>query len=379
MNLFKKLFGKSEKKTFNIKEENLEQIEKKDIPKNDQDLFLEMLNEMSGSAEINSNTPELFKNELYDSLKRYYSSPEYRIELNLKDDKGNSYEEHDAFDSTYDEWKEVKSVWDRRAILFELWDGTELKKLQKWQVIERLLKDRYALKALDFLKTNINQDDFQDIRLIVAVSKLFRSLDSIPRALHHSKGAYELRPDLDIVKIEYANVLHLSDSLDDKELSHKLINEVIENKIKNETNEKEIPLLNYFVFSVGYIDSSIFAINFLKLGNCDEATWQQLAEEYYWCPIFRLEHSVFLSKNGESLRALAKLDSLANEFPWYKAGVLANIDAINQLRIQKNDTSFMNEEMEKMEQDDLANPKIGLKLVTNPLVPERSTNCKTTP
>lgn len=350
MNLFKKLFGKSEKKTFNVNEENLEQIEKKAIPQKDQDLFLEMLNKMSGSAEINSNTPELFKNELYDSLKRYYASPEYGIELNLKDEKGNSYEEHEAFDSTYDEWKEVKSVWDRRAILFELWDGTELKKLQKWQVIERLLKDRYALKALDFLKTNINQDDFQDIRLIVAVSKLFRSLDSIPRALHHSKGAYELRPDLDIVKIEYANVLHLSDSLDDKELSHKLINEVIENKIKNETNEKEIPLLNYFVFSVGYIDSSIFAINFLKVGNCDEATWQQLAEEYYWCPIFRFEHSVFLSKNGESIRALAKLDSLANEFPWYKAGVLANIDAINQLRIQNNDTSFMNEEMDKMEE-----------------------------
>lgn len=350
MNLFKKLFGKSDRSTFNNYEKNLDQIEKEVVLQKDQDLFLEPLNKMSGSAEINSNTPDLFKNELYDSIKRYYASPEYRIELNLKDDKGNSYEEHDAFDSTFNEWKKVRSVWDRRSVLFELWDDTELKKLQKWQVVERLLKDRYALKALDFHKTNIKQDDFQDIRLIVALSKLYRSLDSIHRALHYSKGAYELRPDLDIVKIEYATLLHLSDSPNDKELSHKLINEIIENKIKNETNEKEIPILNYFTFSVGYIDSSVFAINFLKAGKCDQAAWEKLAEEYYWCPIFRLEHSVFLSQNGETLRALAKLDSLANEFPWYKAGILANIDAINQLRKQKNDTSFMNEEMNKMQQ-----------------------------
>lgn len=186
--------------------------------------------------------------------------------------------------------------------------------------------------------------------MIVALSKLYRCLDSINQTLHYSIGACELRPHLDFVKIEYANLLHLSNSLDDKELSHKLINEVIENKIKNEINEKEIPLLNYLVFSVGYIVSSIFAINFLKVGNCDKATWEKLAEEYYWCPIFRFEHSVFLSQNGESLRALAKLDSLANEFPWYKAGVLANIEAINQLRTQNNAPLFMNEEMDKMEE-----------------------------
>jgi hypothetical protein len=360
MSLFKRLFGKTENKeqerNSSIIEKNAEEHEKKAMdelkssPQNDQDLFLEMMNKLSGSNEISTNTPDLFKTELYDSINRYYSSPEFRIELSLEDEQGNLFEEHEAFNFTFNEWKKVRSIWDRRAILFEQWDETELNKLQKWQIIERFVKDRYALKALNFQETNIKQDDFQDIRLIVALSKLYRVLNSIPQALHYSKGAYELRPDLDIVKTEYANLLHLSDSYEDKELSHKLINEVIENRIKNDANEKEIPLLNYFAFSVNYIDSSIFAINFLKAGNCDEETWEKLAEEYYWCPTFRYEHSVFLSQNGESLRALAKLDSLANEFPWYESGVLANIDAINQLRIQNKDNSFMSEEMNKMEQ-----------------------------
>ncbi|MES2616979.1 MAG: hypothetical protein V4613_03820 [Bacteroidota bacterium] len=339
MGLFKRLFGKSENE------------EQKGISsKEEKDLFLKMLGELSGEAEISTNTPELFKSELYETASRYYSSPEIKPKLNLTDAKGNTYMEHEAFDYTYSEWKKIRSVWDRRTILFEHWDKSQFNNLQKWQIIERYVKDRMALKAVEFQRTSINQDDFQDIRLIVALSKLYRALDSIPQALHYSKGAYELRPDLDIVTVEYATVLYLSHSDEDKAISHKLMNEVIANKIKNEPEGKKIPLLNYFIFSTDFIDSSIFAINFLRAGNVDDATWGKLAEEYYWCPVYRFEHSVFLSQNGDSLRALAKLNSLADEFPWYKTGVLANIDAINQLRIQNNNPSFMSEEMNRMEQ-----------------------------
>jgi mRNA-degrading endonuclease RelE of RelBE toxin-antitoxin system len=357
MSIFKRFFGKSEKKVKqNFTSENIQDIEKKameelkTLPQKDQDLFLEMLNKISGNPIIESNTPQLFKEEIYDSIRRYYSAPEYRIEFDLQDEKGNTFQEHEAFDYTFSEWKKIHSVWDRRSILFEQWDETEFINLQKWQIIERFVKDRYSLKAVEFQKKNITNEDFQDIRLIVSLSKLYRTLNSNSDAINYAKNAFELRPDLDIVKIEYANVLHLSDSQEDKELSHRLINEIIENKTKTETDKKEIGLLNYFLFSIGYIDSSIFAIVFLNVGKADLETWQKIAEEYYWCPTFRFEHSVFLSKNGESLQALAKLISLADEFPWYKHGVLASIEAINQLRVKNNDPTFMTEEMNKMEQ-----------------------------
>lgn len=341
MSIFKKLFGK--------KEETKAKDELKSLSDKDQELLIEMMNKMSKVYEIETNTPELFKEELYNSLNRYYSSPELKIELNLKDENGVVLEEHEAFNHTFSEWKKIHSVWDRRALFFQQWDEIDFNKLQKWQVIERFIKDRYALKALDYQNSKISEEDFQDIRLIVALSKLYRVLDLIPQATHYAKAAYELRSDLDIVKVEYANVLHLSDSHEDKELSHKLINEVIENKINNSV-EKEIALLSYFIFSEDYLDSSIFLINILKEGKCDSETWEKLAGEYYWCPIFRFEHSVFLSQIDENFRALAKLDSLANEFPWFKSGVLANIDAINQLRQQRNDSNFMSAEMNKMEQ-----------------------------
>lgn len=360
MNFFKKIFGKkdennnpSQKESSKYQQETLKILEEKvkeqlpSLSEQQKELFEKMMEKVSN----NGNTPELFKKELYNSLERYYSSPGLEFELNLIDKKGKIYAEHEAFDYTYNQWKQITSTWDRRSILFEHWDSTEFKNLQKWQVIERFVKDRYALKALDFQKQNITNDDLEDIRLFVALSKLNRALDSFKSALHYSQTAYELRPDLDIVKVEYATVLHLSDIEKDKELSHKLINEVIENKlIKDKQDKAEIPLLNYFIFSTDYIDSSIFVLNYLKLGNCDLETWDKIAEEYYWCPIFRYEHSVILSNNGEGIRALAKLNSLADEFPWFKKGVLANIDAINQVRIQKKDSNFMEKEMKKMEQ-----------------------------
>lgn len=334
MSIFKKLFGKTEKK----------KADESQSAGLSQEEFHKMMKQMSNS----SNTPKQFKIELYDSLSRYYSSPELDIELDLVDKKGNKLEEHIGLDYTFSQWKEIQSIWDRRSLLFQQFDETEFTKLQKWQIIERFVKDRYGLKAIDFQKSNISNDDFEDIRLIIALSKLYRVMDSFDNALHYAKGAYELRPDLDIVKIEYANVLHLSNSENDKELSHKLLNEILEKKIKG-SEEKNIALLNYFMFSPNYIDSSVFALSFLTQGDCDIETWEKLAEEYYWCPVFRYEHSVFLNSKGETLRAMAKLNSLANEFPWYKTGVLANIDAINQMREQRNDKNFMVSEMKQME------------------------------
>ncbi|GAA3743148.1 hypothetical protein GCM10022422_28950 [Flavobacterium ginsengisoli] len=338
MSLFKRIFGKSDKNVSSEDDKQTETIQKTNNP----------LEEYLAKSTLTTNTSELFKNELYDSLNRYYSTPDFNPSLNLTDDNGVSYKEHEAFEGTFNDWKSIRSVWDRRSALFSLWDETEFGKLLKWQVIERFTKDRYGLRAIEFYEKNVKEEDFDNIRLAVSMSKLYRVLDSHKSALHFAKGAYETRPDVEIVKVEYATVLHLSDNEDDRKKAHDLMNEVIESKIKGD-ERSNIPLLNYFVFSKNYIDSSVFATVFLALGNCDLDTWDKLAEEYYWCPNFRYEHAVSLSNQGESLRAIAKLNSLANEFPWFIKGVLANIDAINQFRTISNDPHFMSEELSQME------------------------------
>jgi len=338
MNIFKRIFGTT-KNEANLQTDSSDGITNKES--------LQSVNQFLSKSNLEHNTPELFKHELYDSLNRYYSTPDFNPHLNLTDENGVTYKEHEAFNSTFEEWKEIRSVWDRRSVLFSLWDTSEITKIGKWQIIERFVKDRYGIKGIDFHENHIQKEDFENIRLMVSLSKLYRVMDSYENSLQYIKYAYEARPDIDIIKVEYATVLHLSDKEEDKVKSHNLMNEVIENKIKN-SDAKEIPLLNYFVFSKDYIDSSVFATIYLNIGNCDLETWDNLAEEYYWCPNFRYEHAVFLSKAGESFRAIAKLNSLANEFPWFAKGVLANIDAIKQFRDLNGDPSFMSEEMNQM-------------------------------
>ncbi|TDX10682.1 hypothetical protein [Flavobacterium sp. S87F.05.LMB.W.Kidney.N] len=338
MNIFKRIFGTT-KNEANLQTDSSDGITNKES--------LQSVNQFLSKSNLEHNTPELFKHELYDSLNRYYSTPDFNPHLNLTDENGVTYKEHEAFNSTFEEWKEIRSVWDRRSVLFSLWDTSEITKIGKWQIIERFVKDRYGIKGINFHENHIQKEDFENIRLMVSLSKLYRVMDSYENSLKYIKYAYEARPDIDIIKVEYATVLHLSDKEEDKVKSHNLMNEVIENKIKN-SDAKEIPLLNYFVFSKDYIDSSVFATIYLNIGNCDLETWDNLAEEYYWCPNFRYEHAVFLSKAGESFRAIAKLNSLANEFPWFAKGVLANIDAIKQFRDLNGDPSFMSEEMNQM-------------------------------
>lgn len=359
MNFLKKWFGGAAKQEVPI-ENNLVGTEVEGQPglsggaadagqeklsEREEELLLKMLGRSEALA---ANTPERFREELYGSVERYYSTPGLKIRLNLTDTDGQTYLEHEAFGGTYGQWKGIQSIWDRRAVLFEHWDDTQLVNLEKWQVLERWIKDRYPTRALSFQQEQVVQEDFQDIRLIVALSKLYRCLDMKGEALRYAKAAYGLRPDLDIVKVEYASVLHLSDAREDRELAHALINGVIEAKLISD-DSKEIALLAYFFFGPDYIDSSIFAAHFLRAGNADGEAWEALAEEYYWCPFFRMEHAVFLSDGGEGLKAIAKLSSLADEFPWFKQGVLGFVSAIEQLRLQKGDPVLMQEDMERME------------------------------
>jgi hypothetical protein len=296
------------------------------------------------------NTPANFKTELFDSFQRYFSTPDLEFSINLTDTDGTIYEPHEAFNAVFDQWGKIMSKWDRLSLFFRFWDETEIDKLQKWQKLERYIKDRKALQALDYFKSNITKEDFIDIRAIIAVSKLYRILLLNDKAKYYAEAAYKLRPDLDIVKAEYATVLHLSESDFDNELSHKFMNEVLQERIAKSETQK-IALLNYFAFSKDYIDSSVFAVLYLNMGNCDLDTWNILAEEYYYCPIFRYEHAVKLGNVGNSLFALAKLYTLSTEFPWFKKALIATITGINQARTQMKNPEFMKEELIKLKHD----------------------------
>jgi len=228
------------------------------------------------------------------------------------------------------------------SVLYEFWDHSQLEKLQDWQIMERFTKDRYATKSLNYFRKKVEVKNQLTVEELVAASKLHRILLDNDSAMIYAKKAYENAPNNDLAKVEYASVLHLSKDTVKREKSHQIIGDVLEKKMKQNDSQN---IFDCFIFSENYLDSSVFAMAYLINSDADLETWDYVAEEYYYCPVFRYEHAVKLSESENTgLRALAKLTSLSQEFPWFTTALQSTIKNIESMRIQLGKNDFMEKE-----------------------------------
>jgi hypothetical protein len=285
-----------------------------------------------------------FNLEIMESFKRYYSDPSLEVGLQIKDDQGNTHPPHKTYADLFEEWTTIQSKWDRISLFYHFWDQSQFEKLEQWQVIERFVKDRYSKKALQYFEQNMSDKRQHTKEELVSLSKLHRVLLNNPAAKEYIEAAYHNHPEDDAVKVEYATVLHIIGNHAEKESSHQLFHEVLDKKIQRNDTES---VFDCFKFSEGYTDSSIFAMLYLINTEADIETWDYVAEEYYYCPVFRYEHAVQLAQTDHSLRALAKLTSLSQEFPWFRTALESTIGNIKSMRKQLNDPEFMEKELQE--------------------------------
>ncbi|MDR6919433.1 hypothetical protein [Chryseobacterium sp. 2987] len=287
-----------------------------------------------------------FDLEIKEAFKRFHSDPGIDINIQIEDDKGNSLTAYQAYGDLFQEWMSIQSKWDRMSLFYRFWDQSQFEKLESWQVIERFVKDRYPKKALSYFEQNMSDKrDFTKEEL-VSLSKLHRVLLDNPTAKEYIETAYRNHPEDSSVKVEYATVLHIIGNHFEKELSHQLFHEVMDKKIQQNDTES---VFDCFRFSEGYTDSSIFAMLYLMNTEADNDAWDYVAEEYYYCPVFRYEHAVQLSQTENPLRALAKLTSLSQEFPWFRIALESTIGNIKSMRKQLNDPDFMEKELQEFQ------------------------------
>ncbi|OCA76989.1 hypothetical protein BBI01_00555 [Chryseobacterium artocarpi] len=287
-----------------------------------------------------------FDLEIVEGFRRYYSDPDIDISIDIKDDRDQSIAPHQAYKELFNEWKGIQSKWDRISLFYRFWDHSQFEKLEHWQVIERFVKDRYPKKALQYFEKNMSDKRHFTKEELVSLSKLHRTLLDNAAAREYIETAYHDNPDDDSVKVEYATLLHIVGNHSEKELSHQIFHEVLDKKINREDTES---VFDCFKFSKGYTDSSIFAMLYLMNTEADDITWDYVAEEYYYCPVFRYEHAVHLSQSETPIRALAKLTSLSQEFPWFRLAVESTIGNIKSMRKQLNNPDFMEKELQEFQ------------------------------
>lgn len=283
-----------------------------------------------------------FDLEMVEAFRRYYCDPTLNVNIQLENESGHPQ----AYGDLFKEWKEIQSKWDRMSLFYRFWDQSQFDKLEDWQVIERFVKDRYPKKALQYFEENMSDKRQLTKEELVSLSKLHRVLLNNPAAKEYIETAYHSHPEDDAVKVEYATVLHIIGNHSEKETSHQLFHEVMDKKIQQNDTET---VFDCFKFSEGYTDSSIFAMLYLMNTEADNDTWDHVAEEYYYCPVFRYEHAVQLAQTDQSLRALAKLTSLSQEFPWFRIALESTVGNIKSMRKQLNDPDFMEKELQEFQ------------------------------
>lgn len=287
-----------------------------------------------------------FNLEIVETFKRFYSDPSLVINIHLENDGDHSYASQQSYGELFKEWKGIESKWDRISLFYRFWDQSQFEKLEGWQVIERFVKDRHPKKAIQYFEKNMSDKRQFNKEELVSLSKLHRVLLDNPTAKEYIETAYHNHPEDDAVKLEYATVLHIIGNHSEKEISHQLFQEVLDKKIQRNDTES---VFDCFRFSEGYIDSSIFAMLYLIDTEADNSTWDYVAEEYYYCPVFRYEHAVQLAEDKDPMRVLTKLTSLSQEFPWFRIALESTIGSIKSVRKQLNNPEFMEQELQEFQ------------------------------
>jgi septum formation topological specificity factor MinE len=106
---------------------------------------------------------ERFEKELFATIPRYISKPGAEVNIQARHQKTNEIIPFAiGFPEQFEPWRKVKSIADRRAILYSLIDSQFGHQLELWQVIERFNDDRDAENALRIATDITHESDKQN-------------------------------------------------------------------------------------------------------------------------------------------------------------------------------------------------------------------------
>jgi tetratricopeptide (TPR) repeat protein len=275
---------------------------------------------------------ELFDKEFLAAAARYTSRPKEEMSMRVRSEETNEVIPFAiAFPEEFAGWKEVKSIWDRRGIIYKILDNSIGDSMKLWQVIERFNIDRYPEHALKMAAEHATGPDLTDANFHMAVARSYFILAKYKDAEERAGKALHLVPNHLKAKILLADIWHYTHK---EERAHELYNEVLRIKLLND-NRKALTIQELVCFEQDLLHSPVYAIALLKADPAvNEATWDKIAGEFYHYPHFRAAHAYFLIQKGEHMKGFTKLMVLSKEMPWFKEGVINSYSLMQQLGLE---------------------------------------------
>jgi hypothetical protein len=309
--------------------------------------FLKNKKNQPGNTPVDSQLQidiERFEKELFATISRYISNPGAEVNIKARHQETNEVIPFAiGFPEQFESWRTVKSLADRRGIIYSLMDSQFGNQLELWQVIERFNDDRYAERALQIATDNKQENDEQNPNYWNAFARTNFILTKYKDAEQNCLKAISLDKDNLRTKRIYADILHCTNKI---EKAHELYNEILELKLPKD-KAMNLPIQKLLGFDGDIINSPIYAISWLKADkNMNNETWEWANEEFYYSPHFRSQYAFHLIETNEHMKGFVKLLNLSKEMPWFKDGIINSYNLIDQLNL----TASMQDEKVRLKQ-----------------------------
>lgn len=281
---------------------------------------------------------ERFEKELFATIPRYISTPGAEVTIKARHQETNEIIPFAVgFPEQFEPWRTVKSLADRRGIIYSLMDTQFGNQLELWQVIERFNDDRYAEKALQIAHQNKQESDEQNPNFWNALARTNFILTNYEEAEQNCIKALQLDQENSRTQRIYADILH---TIGQHEKAHEIYNAILKSKLPQD-KQLDLPIQTLLGFDGDILNSPVYAISWLKADkNMNSETWEWANEEFYYSPHFRSQYAYHLIENNDPLKGFVKLLNLTKEMPWFKEGVINTYNLIDQLNL----TEQMSEE-----------------------------------
>jgi tetratricopeptide (TPR) repeat protein len=275
---------------------------------------------------------DIFDKEFLAAASRYTSRPREEMSMRVRSEETNEVIPFAvAFPEAFEEWKQVKSVWDKRGIIYKVLDNSIGESLKLWQVIERYNIDRHPEQALKVAAEHATGPDLTDANFHMAVARSYFILTRYKEAEERAEKALSLAPNHLKAKILLGDIWHYTHK---QERAHDLYNEVLNIKMANETR-KSLTIPELVGFEHDLLHSPVYALTMLRSDAAiSEPTWDAIACEFYHYPHYRSAHAAFLVQKGDYMKAFAKFMTLSREMPWFKEGVINSYSLMQQLELE---------------------------------------------
>lgn len=287
---------------------------------------------------------ERFEKELFATIPRYISKPGAEVNIKARHQETNEVIPFAiGFPEQFEPWRTVKSLADRRGIIYSLMDSQFGNQLELWQIIERFNDDRYAERALQIAIENKQESDEQNPNYWNALARTNFILTKYEEAEQNCLKAISLDNDNVRTKRIYADILHCTNR---NEKAHEIYNEILNSKLPKD-KQMNLPIQDLLGFDGDIVNSPIYAISWLKADkDINDETWEWANEEFYYSPHFRSQYAFHLIETNDHMKGFVKLLNLTKEMPWFKDGIINSYNLIDQLNL----TDTMQEEKVRLKQ-----------------------------